>query len=85
MTQTATVIQARPIRCRHQSRIGCRRSHQHGLWSKVIEQLDTSALSKPRAGRDSTADLPELLLGTLLYGYATGLYVFEPSHRTPPR
>lgn len=40
----------------------------------VIEQLDLSELTAQYAGRGSKAHHPEVLLGLLIYGYATGVF-----------
>jgi len=40
----------------------------------VVEQLDLNALEKAYAGRGKQAYHPALLLGLLIYGYATGVY-----------
>ena len=40
---------------------------------EVIERLDLSALTRQYAGRGSAAHHPAVLLGLLIYGYATGL------------
>jgi transposase len=44
---------------------------------EVIERLDLSELTRQYAGRGSAAHHPAVLLGLLIYGYATG----EPSSR----
>ena len=41
---------------------------------EVIEQLDLSELTRQYAGRGSDAYHPSMLLGLLVYGYATGLH-----------
>ncbi len=41
---------------------------------EVIEQLDLSELTAQYAGRGSKAHHPEVLLGLLIYGYATGVF-----------
>ena len=41
---------------------------------EVVEQLDLSSLVKAYAGRGSDAHHPSVLLGLLIYGYATGVY-----------
>lgn len=40
----------------------------------VIEQLDLSNLSGAYAGRGMAAHHPEVLLGLLVYGYASGVF-----------
>lgn len=40
----------------------------------VIDQLDLSALTGAYAGRGSAAHHPSVLLGVLVYGYATGVF-----------
>jgi transposase/IS5 family transposase len=40
---------------------------------EVVERLDLSALTRQYAGRGSAAHHPAVLLGLLIYGYATGL------------
>ncbi|MEP7185487.1 MAG: IS1182 family transposase [Rhodanobacter sp.] len=40
---------------------------------EVIEKLDVSALTRAYAGRGSAAHHPAVLLGLLVYGYATGV------------
>ncbi|RCV85665.1 transposase, partial [Vreelandella rituensis] len=40
----------------------------------VVEQLDLSALTRRYAGRGHKAHHPAVLLGLLVYGYATGVY-----------
>lgn len=42
--------------------------------TEMVEQLDISALVKAYAGRGSAAHHPGVLLGLLVYGYATGVY-----------
>ena len=41
---------------------------------EVIEQLDLTALTRPYAGRGSKAHHPAVLLGLLVYGYASGVF-----------
>ena len=41
---------------------------------EVIDQLDLSELTRQYAGRGSDAYHPSMLLGLLVYGYATGLH-----------
>ena len=41
---------------------------------EVVEQLDLSSVVKVYAGRGSDAHHPSVLLGLLIYGYATGVY-----------
>lgn len=41
---------------------------------EVIEQLDLSDLTRQYAGRGSAAHHPAVLLGLLIYGYASGLH-----------
>lgn len=41
---------------------------------EVIEQLDLSELTRQYAGRGSDAYHPAMLLGLLVYGYATGMH-----------
>jgi len=41
---------------------------------EVIEQLDLSELTRQYAGRGSAAHHPGVLLGLLIYGYATGVH-----------
>ena len=41
---------------------------------EVIEQLDLSKLSRQYAGRGSAAHHPTVLLGLLVYGYASGVH-----------
>jgi len=41
---------------------------------EVIERLDLSALTRPYAGRGSAAHHPSVLLGLLIYGYASGVH-----------
>src|ERR1700731_2767037 len=41
---------------------------------EVIAQLDLSELSRAYAGRGMAAHHPEVLLGLLVYGYATGVF-----------
>jgi transposase len=40
---------------------------------EVIEQLDLTELTRQYAGRGSAAHHPAVLLGLLIYGYATGV------------
>lgn len=40
----------------------------------VVEQLDLSALTRRYTGRESKAHHPAVLLGLLVYGYATGVF-----------
>ena len=47
---------------------------------EVIDQLDLSELVRQYAGRGSDAYHPAMLLGLLVYGYATG-GAFEPQDR----
>jgi transposase len=41
---------------------------------EVVDQLDLSRLESRYAGRGSAAHHPSVLLGLLIYGYATGVY-----------
>ena len=41
---------------------------------EVIAQMDLSELSRAYAGRGMAAHQPEVLLGLLVYGYATGVF-----------
>ena len=41
---------------------------------EVIEQLDLSALTRQYGGRGSAAHHPAVLLGLLVYGYASGVH-----------
>ena len=41
---------------------------------EVIEQLDLSALTRQYSGRGSAAHHPAVLLGLLIYGYASGVH-----------
>jgi transposase len=41
---------------------------------EVIDQLDLSRLTGAYAGRGSAAHHPSVLLGLLVYGYATGMF-----------
>lgn len=41
---------------------------------EVVEQLDLSKLTRKYAGRGSAAHHPSVLLGLLVYGYATGVF-----------
>lgn len=41
---------------------------------EVIEQLDLSALTRQYSGRGSAAHHPAVLLGLLVYGYASGVH-----------
>jgi transposase len=41
---------------------------------EVIDQLDLTALTRKYAGRGSAAHHPSVLLGLLVYGYATGVF-----------
>lgn len=41
---------------------------------EVIDQLDLSELTRSYAGRGSAAHHPSMLLGVLVYGYATGVF-----------
>lgn len=41
---------------------------------EVIDQLDLSALTRQYAGRGSAAHHPAVLLGLLIYGYASGVH-----------
>lgn len=41
---------------------------------EVIEHLDLTALTRPYAGRGSAAYHPAVLLGLLIYGYASGVH-----------
>ncbi len=41
---------------------------------EVVEQLDLSALTRRYAGRGHKAHHPAVLLGLMVYGYATGVY-----------
>ncbi len=49
-------------------------SHLARFVVEVIEQLDLSELTRQYAGRGSDAYHPAMLLGLLVYGYATGLH-----------
>ncbi len=40
----------------------------------VIDQMDLSALTRAYAGKGSAAHHPSVLLGVLVYGYATGVF-----------
>lgn len=40
----------------------------------VVDQLDLSAITRQYAGRGSAAHHPAVLLGVLVYGYATGVF-----------
>ena len=40
---------------------------------EVIEKLDLGAMTRAYAGRESAAHHPAVLLGLLVYGYATGV------------
>jgi transposase len=48
---------------------------------EVIERLDLSAMVKAYRGSGSAGYHPSLLLGLLVYGYATGGF-FQPQART---
>ena len=50
------------------------RKHLARFVVEVVEQLDLSALAKAYAGRGSHAHHPAVLLGLMIYGYATGAY-----------
>ena len=41
---------------------------------EVVDQLDLSELTRQYAGRGSQAHHPAVLLGLLIYGYATGVF-----------
>src|SRR5262245_15268530 len=41
---------------------------------EVIEQMDLSELTRKYAGRGSAAHHPAVLLGLLIYGYASGVH-----------
>jgi transposase len=41
---------------------------------EVLEQIDLSALERSYRGRGSAAHHPQVLLGLLIYGYATGVF-----------
>src|SRR5882672_1812283 len=41
---------------------------------EVVAQMDLSELSRAYAGRGMAAHHPEVLLGLLVYGYATGVF-----------
>src|SRR5574344_2081770 len=41
---------------------------------EVVEQLDLTELTQQYAGRGSKAHHPAVLLGLLIYGYATGVF-----------
>jgi transposase len=49
-------------------------SHLARFVEEVIEQLDLSELCAAYAGRGMAAHHPEVLLGLLVYGYATGVF-----------
>ena len=49
-------------------------SHLARFVVEVIDQLDLSELTRQYAGRGSDAYHPAMLLGLLVYGYATGLH-----------
>lgn len=50
------------------------RDHLARFVVEVVEQLDLSGLIKAYAGRGSAAHHPAVLLGLLVYGYASGVY-----------
>lgn len=49
-------------------------NHLARFVSEIISQLDLRKLKEPYAGRGSSAYHPEMLLGLLVYGYATGVF-----------
>ena len=50
------------------------RDHLARFVVEVIEQLDLSELTRQYAGRGSAAHHPAVLLGVLIYGYASGVH-----------
>ena len=48
--------------------------HLAGFVVEVIDRLDLSELTRQYAGRGSKAHHPAVLLGLLVYGYATGVF-----------
>ena len=50
------------------------RDHLARFVVEVIEQLDLSELTRQYAGRGSAAHHPAVLLGLLIYGYASGVH-----------
>jgi len=48
--------------------------HLAGFVVEVIDRLDLSELTRQYAGRGSKAHHPAVLLGLLIYGYATGVF-----------
>jgi transposase len=51
--------------------------------SEVVDQLDLSELTRQYAGRGSRAHHPVVLLGLLIYGYATGVFSSRKLHAPP--
>ena len=51
---------------------------------EVIERLDLSAMVKAYRGSGSASYHPSVLLGLLVYGYATGVYSRAASWSAPP-
>lgn len=49
-------------------------NHLARLIGEVVEQWDLSKLTRTYAGRGSAAHHPSVLLGLLVYGYATGVF-----------
>ena len=54
---------------------GLPKNHLARFVVDVVERLDLSALIKAYAGRGKDAHHPAVLLGRLIYGYATGVYL----------
>ncbi len=47
----------------------------------IVDQLDLSALSRQYRSTSSSAYHPAMMLGLLIYGYATGVYSAGASRR----
>ena len=45
-----------------------------GFVVDIVEQLDSSAFTRQYRGSGSAAYHPAVMLGLLIYGYATGVY-----------
>ena len=52
---------------------------------EVIERLDLGALTRQYAGRGSAAHHPAVLLGLLIYGYASGVHSSRKIERATTR
>ena len=50
---------------------------------EVVDQLDLTDLTRQYAGRGSPAHPPGVLLGLLIYGYATGVFSSRKIERAP--